>query len=1175
MNGQRAILKSVLAAVGMVAAAGVAAAAAAPSQSLEQPPAAAHSSGQPPAATQAAAPAGADYVPGQVLVKYKAGVTAAGARADAASADAAVKDQITGPAVPGGRLVVVHSDTLTTPQLIAAYVADPQVEYAEPDYIVHVLGTPNDPRFDELWGMQQIYAPTAWNVSMGSSTVVVADIDTGVDYWHPDLGANIWQNPNEVGGTPGVDDDGNGYVDDYCGINLTANGNRPGNPNDDNGHGTHTAGTMAAVGNNGIGVTGVCQTAEIMACKFLDSTGHGTDSNAIKCINYIIWEKQHGVNVVAANNSWGSGTYNQSLHDAINAAANAGIVFVCAAGNDGKSNDTTPVYPATYDCANIISVANVESHNRLAFHSDWGYNSVDLAAPGCDVLSTVPTSSDPSGYAYMSGTSMAAPHVTGAIALCAAAFPSDTMAQRMNRVLTTTNAFSSLSSKVHTGGVLDVARAVGLPASSYADIPGVPMLSSHSFGSLDAAHPEVAFRVFLKAGAQMTARVSGGGANYRLYLFGSSATTVADKSIALASATAGAYPRGLTYAVPATGVYYVNLTWVSGSGNFHLAINSDKDEIPGVPFTPGSLIPWVDYTEQMDNVYSVPLAYGQTLTTSIVSPPAGADFCLYLQPPGAFTVWSRFAGALASVTSGAYPRTITHHNWTSGTYYVDVFANAGGGWYTLTHSVTGPGDNDISGAGSIPGSGYSGTISSTEDLDDVFGIQVPPAQTVNLSVAGDSGTEYDVYVFDSSATTVEGHQGAVVSATGTTYPQAVTFTSPPSPYPFSRTYYVDVHAVSGEGAYTLTYSRLNDTTAPVTTAAGLQTSPAAWQNAAQQVTLGPTDSGGSGLARTDYTLDGVQHVYSGPFTVSGSGSHTITYWSTDNAGNGEAHHTGYVSIDTTAPRTDARGLQEAPETGWTNERVDVTLTSTDDLSGVDATIFTVDGEKYVYRDPYTVSEPGSHEVTYWAVDAVGNEETPHHVGYVNIDTQPPDISPPTLSPEPNAAGWNNGDVAVTIHAKDGGGSGMQKTQYAVHGSEQWQDTRDHDQFIVPGPPDHRGDGEWVYDYRAFDNAGNRSDVGTVRVNIDTAAPSTGDDYDGLRRRYVSITLTAADATSGVATTMYRIDRGPWQPGTSVTLRRRIPHKVAGLTAGRHLVEYYSADVAGNVEIEIKSCIVEL
>jgi hypothetical protein len=289
--------------------------------------------------------------------------------------------------------------------------------YAEANYQVEALSTiPNDPRFSELWGMHNtgqsggtvdadIDAPEAWDIGTGSNEVVVAVIDTGVDYTHPDLAGNMWTNEAELNGTPGLDDDGNGYIDDIYGYDFC---NYDGNPMDDHYHGTHCAGTIGGIGDNSEGVAGVCWDVRIMALKFLDSGGSGWTSDAILCVDY---SRIMGANL--SSNSWGGGGYSQGLKDAIDAAGAAGMLFVAAAGNSNVNTDTSPHYPSSYDCASLISVMATNRTDAKSSFSNYGLISVDLGAPGSDILSCKPGSS----YQYLSGTSMATPHVAGACAL--------------------------------------------------------------------------------------------------------------------------------------------------------------------------------------------------------------------------------------------------------------------------------------------------------------------------------------------------------------------------------------------------------------------------------------------------------------------------------------------------------------------------------------------------------------------------------------------------------------------------------------------------------------------------------------------------------------------------------------------------------------------------------------
>ena len=340
------------------------------------------------------------------------------------------------------------------------------VLYAEPNYRIQVSAVPDDPRFGELWGLNNegqsggaidadIDAPEAWDAVVGSGDTVVAVIDTGVDYNHPDLMANMWVNPGEIPGD-NIDNDGNGFVDDVHGYDFA---NNDSNPMDDHNHGTHVAGTIAAVGNNGIGVTGVNWNAKIMALKFLNSQGNGDTDDAIEALNYAV-----AMGAKISNNSWGfSGSFAQSLYDAIAAARDADHVFVAAAGNGsvwgfGINNDVNPFYPASYDLENIISVAAVDRTDSKPLFSNYGAITVDLAAPGVDILSTIRNS----GYGLSTGTSMASPHVAGVVALVRDAHPDWSYARTINQILQTVDPISAMAGITTTGGRLNAAAAVGV-----------------------------------------------------------------------------------------------------------------------------------------------------------------------------------------------------------------------------------------------------------------------------------------------------------------------------------------------------------------------------------------------------------------------------------------------------------------------------------------------------------------------------------------------------------------------------------------------------------------------------------------------------------------------------------------------------------------------------------------
>lgn len=338
-----------------------------------------------------------------------------------------------------------------------------EVEYAEPDNKIKIIAAADDTRFGEQWALPKISAVTAWNTSTGSKNVRVGVIDTGINYRHPDLAENIWSNPGEIGidasgqekSTNGVDDDGNGYIDDHRGWDFLQNDN---DPMDGHGHGTHVAGTIGAVGNNKLGISGVNWSTSLVPLRFLDENGFGSTSNAILAIEYATTLK-----LEITNNSWGGGSYSLAMEEAIKANQDAGGLFVAAAGNNRSDNDLNPTYPACHPVQSIISVAALDNRDQLATFSNYGKKSVHLAAPGVNILSTVGDN-----YREMSGTSMAAPHVAGAAALVKAVWPNYTNHQIKAKLIESVDGISNptVDGKLISGGRLNVARALGgVPAT--------------------------------------------------------------------------------------------------------------------------------------------------------------------------------------------------------------------------------------------------------------------------------------------------------------------------------------------------------------------------------------------------------------------------------------------------------------------------------------------------------------------------------------------------------------------------------------------------------------------------------------------------------------------------------------------------------------------------------------
>ena len=340
---------------------------------------------------------------------------------------------------PVGRTGVIRvlSRTRSAAALLAALAKRPDIAFVEPNYVVRALSEPSDPLFPQLWGLKNIgqpinggiagtagadmHAAEAWDLAIGSAANVVAVVDTGIDYTHSDLAPNIWSAPAP-------------FTVNIRGVAITCQAGTHGfnaitqtcDPMDDHNHGTHVAGTIGAVGNNGAGVTGVNWITSMMGLKFLDAGGTGTIADAIDAIDFALQVKQifagsGGANIRILSNSWGGGDFSQALLDQINAAADEEMLFVAAAGNNGLPNDLVPMYPASYTAPNMVAVAATTNTDGRASFSNYGKNTVHLGAPGVNILSTVRGGT----YGFASGTSMATPHVSGAAGADAFALPAE------------------------------------------------------------------------------------------------------------------------------------------------------------------------------------------------------------------------------------------------------------------------------------------------------------------------------------------------------------------------------------------------------------------------------------------------------------------------------------------------------------------------------------------------------------------------------------------------------------------------------------------------------------------------------------------------------------------------------------------------------------------------------
>ena len=404
----------------------------------------------------------------EVLVKFKSSVSQETIDRLTARFHDRVEDRIE---CDPGLDAIDDLDDANAADTVAQYAALPEVEYAEPNFEIELDTTdttavplplrPSDPRFEEQWALANsgqrggkqgadISAMLAWATTTGSDKVVVAVLDSGVDYTHEDLAPNMWTRP---AGVYPYQDNELGIIDDESGFNAIDNSS---DPMDENGHGTHCAGIIGAEGGNNIGITGVNWKVRIMPLKFMNAGGFGTTKDAIEAINYVIDRKKHGVNVRIISASWGSTQRSRALEEVIRKAYENDILFVAAAGNASTNNDRSPHYPSSYNVPNVVSVAALDRNDELAKFSNYGPKSVAIAAPGVDILSTWLGNE----YEEKSGTSMATPVVSGVAALIVAEHPRMSVDELKKRLLASVDPLPALKMKIATGGRINAAKAL-------------------------------------------------------------------------------------------------------------------------------------------------------------------------------------------------------------------------------------------------------------------------------------------------------------------------------------------------------------------------------------------------------------------------------------------------------------------------------------------------------------------------------------------------------------------------------------------------------------------------------------------------------------------------------------------------------------------------------------------
>jgi len=448
-----------------------------------------------------------EFIPGEFIVKLKTGVSLKSIKL---SPSINIKKSIN-----ESFAVVTASSNKSVENIISVLESNPLVEYAEPNFIWRIvtpidegklnssvslegnLNSPDDPFFNTQWGLSNtgenepkaktsgvagsdINAIRAWAINRGSKRVKIAVIDTGVDYRHIDLRDQMWVNKKELYGTKGVDDDENGYVDDIYGHDFS---NEDGDPMDGHGHGTHCAGVIGAAHNNQTGIAGVMPEVTIVAIKFLSDSGSGGTDQAIAAIEYAIKAE-----VDVMSNSWGGGKYSEALKETIMKASNAGIIFVAASGNKSSNTDEEPHYPSSYDLPNVVSVGALTAQNKIASFSNYGANTVDIAAPGKNINSTVQGNK----YKVYSGTSMAAPHVAGALGLLISQTGRIPHEEMMDRLIATAEPVKRLRGKVKDySGRLNAYNLLS-NTRPYKNIPKESDWESVAVEVFESAHPYVA-----------------------------------------------------------------------------------------------------------------------------------------------------------------------------------------------------------------------------------------------------------------------------------------------------------------------------------------------------------------------------------------------------------------------------------------------------------------------------------------------------------------------------------------------------------------------------------------------------------------------------------------------------------------------------------------------------------
>jgi subtilisin family serine protease len=1048
---------------------------------------------------------GRKFVPGELLVRFRSGVGARAQSSVLGALDATTKRRLP---LPGLQLVRIGGRE-SVPQAVASFERRPQVRYAEPNFIYRIEATPNDPRFGELWGLDNsgqsvngttgtpdadIDAPEAWDTTTGSSAVTVAVVDTGVDYDHPDLSPNIRTNPGESGHgkeSNGVDDDGNGYVDDWRGWDFIDSDN---DPRDLHHHGTHVAGTIGARGDDGGGVVGVNWQVGLMPVRVLNADGFGTNAGVTAGFAYA---GANGAKVV--NASLGGSDYSQAMSDAITGAPNT--LFVVSAGNDATNNDANPQYPCNYTASNIVCVAATTQSDGLAGFSDYGAGSVDLGAPGKNVLSAYPENQ----FSFLNGTSMASPHVAGAAALLWAQEPGISPGVVKSKLLSSVDPLPALAGKTVSGGRLNVYRALGgsppFPPNTTSGEPEVPVNATTAG---DQGEPAIAAD-------------PGGG------------FTVAWESYGQDGSGSGVYARHFPTSGDPTGEIAVNTTTAysqrqpviaaDDSGGFTIAWATYDEHEECLEVSPDWWWCWTVYTSH--GVYArsfeadgTPLSEDEipVNTTAGESPAIAAD------PGGGFTVawtsdgqdgsgygvFARRFDAAGAPLSGEIPVNTT----TAGSQFDPAIAADGSGGFTVawrSNGQDGSGDGVFARRFDAAGEPLSGEIPvNTTTAGLQYGPTIAPAGSGAFTVAWTSGsndTDWVVFArrFDAAGAPLSGEIQVDTTTAGAQFDPAI---APAGSGAFTVAWISDGQDGSGYGVFA---RRFDAAGAPLSgeipvnvTTAGHQRDPA----------IAPAGSGGFTVAWTSWYQDG-----------SGSGVY-------------------------------ARRFVDAPDTqidsgpaGPTNDPTPTFAFSSEQGTSFQCRIDTAAwaGCTSPYESASLADGPHSFEVR--ATDAAANTDPTPASRPFTVDTVPPSLSilsgptGPTNDPTPSFGFSAEAGSSLQCSIDTGSASFGACSGASTH-----------------SPSGPLADGPYTFRARATDAAGNSS-TETRSFSVDTVPPDTLISGPSGPTNDSTPTFTFSSSEAG-ASFECQLDVGGFSVCSS-------PHTTSPLTDGSHTFEVRAIDAAGN------------